>query len=73
MEVRLVVERGADSGHTFRMRAPEMLIGRKKGCGLRIPSAAVSREHCRLELVEGFLTVVPFPEMTVPLVHPQVW
>jgi len=57
MEVRLVVERGAGSGHTFRMRSPEMLIGRKKGCGLRIPSASVSREHCRLELVEGFLTI----------------
>jgi hypothetical protein len=57
MEVRLVVERGAGSGHTFRMRSPEMLIGRKKGCGLRIPSAAVSREHCRLQLIEGFLTI----------------
>jgi len=57
MDVRLVVERGAHTGHTFRMHAPEMVVGRKKGCGLRIPSAAVSREHCRLQLVEGILTV----------------
>jgi len=39
------------------MRSPEMLVGRKRGCGLRIPSAAVSREHCRLQLLEGFLTI----------------
>src|SRR6266536_3564750 len=57
MDVRLVVERGARTGHTFWMHDPEMLVGRKKGCGLRIPSAAVSREHCRLQLVEGILTV----------------
>src|SRR5436190_19067357 len=57
MDVRLVVEGGARTGHTFRMHAPEMVVGRKKGCGLRIPSAAVSREHCRLQLVEGILTV----------------
>src|SRR5262249_46359831 len=52
-----VVERGGHKGHLFRMRAPEMLVGRKKGCGLRIPSAAVSREHCRLQFVQGILTV----------------
>src|SRR4051812_28986694 len=57
MEVRLVVEGGARRGHTFRMRGPEMLVGRKKGCGLRIPSAAVSREHCRLQLAQGILAV----------------
>jgi pSer/pThr/pTyr-binding forkhead associated (FHA) protein len=34
-----------------------MIVGRRKGCGLRIPSAAVSREHCRLQFSEGILTV----------------
>src|SRR5215831_8818801 len=57
MDVRLVVEEGARHGHTFRMHAPQMIVGRKKGCGLRIPSASVSREHCRLQLIEGILTV----------------
>ncbi|MBI1917292.1 MAG: FHA domain-containing protein [Planctomycetes bacterium] len=57
MEVRLVVERGARNGRTFWMHDPEMVVGRKKGCGLRIPSAAVSREHCRLQVFEGILTV----------------
>jgi predicted component of type VI protein secretion system len=57
MEVRLIVDVGGRSGHTFRMRAQEMIVGRKKGCGLRIPSAAVSREHCRLQYSEGILTV----------------
>jgi pSer/pThr/pTyr-binding forkhead associated (FHA) protein len=34
-----------------------MIVGRRKGCGLRIPSAEVSRTHCKLSTTEGYLTV----------------
>src|SRR4051794_5072860 len=71
MDVQFVVERGALSGHAFWMRAPEMLVGRKKGCGLRIPSAAVSREHCRLQFVEGVLTVEDLGSINGTLLNGQ--
>src|SRR5437763_7551700 len=71
MDVQFVVEHGALSGHAFRMRAPEMLVGRKKGCGLRIPSAAVSREHCRLQFVEGVLTIEDLGSINGTLLNGQ--
>ena len=57
MEVRLVSEKGSRRSHVFRMRAPVLVIGRKQGSGVRVPSAAVSRQHCRLEQADGFVTV----------------
>lgn len=42
---------------TIRLRRGETIVGRRKGCGLRIPSGQVSRRHCRLLLHEGFLEV----------------
>ena len=33
-------------------------IGRAKGCKLRIPSKAVSREHCRIDLSNGHVSVI---------------
>ena len=56
MDVRLVVEKGSQRKHAFKMRGGEMILGRKKGCGIRIPSAAVSRQHCRILAADGFLT-----------------
>jgi predicted component of type VI protein secretion system len=56
MDVRLVVEKGSQRKHAFKMRGGEMILGRKTGCGIRIPSAAVSRQHCRLIAADGFLT-----------------
>ena len=56
MDVRLVVEKGSQRKHAFKMRGGEMILGRKTGCGIRIPSAAVSRQHCRLLAADGFLT-----------------
>jgi predicted component of type VI protein secretion system len=57
MDVRLVVERGGRQRDVFRMRGREMIIGRRKGCGLRVPSEAVSRDHCRLRFQRGVLTI----------------
>src|SRR5262245_51042076 len=57
MNIRLVVESGAQRRHAFRMRLPETVIGRKTGCGIRIPSAEVSRQHCRLRFEDGLVVV----------------
>jgi pSer/pThr/pTyr-binding forkhead associated (FHA) protein len=50
MEVKLVITKGAAKKRTFHMNGHELVVGRLKGCGLRIPSGAVSRRHCRLFL-----------------------
>jgi len=57
MNVRLVIVRGAKGKPTFHMRGPELVIGRQKGCGIRVPASAVSRQHCRLRLSKGSLFV----------------
>jgi pSer/pThr/pTyr-binding forkhead associated (FHA) protein len=57
MEVRLVIERGRTRTRVVRLASPETLVGRQRGCGVRIPSAEVSRRHCALRLEDGYLTV----------------
>ncbi|MFO0964455.1 MAG: FHA domain-containing protein [Gemmataceae bacterium] len=57
MDVKLVIRAGAAKKRAFVMKEREMVIGRQKGCGLRIPAAAVSRQHCRLRIVAGVLQV----------------
>jgi pSer/pThr/pTyr-binding forkhead associated (FHA) protein len=57
MDVRLTVARGNSKGKTLRLRSPETIVGRAKGCDVRIPSAAVSRRHCRLSFRETYLVV----------------
>ena len=34
-----------------------MVIGRIQGCGLKIPSGSVSRQHCRLSVADGIVHV----------------
>lgn len=53
MDVKLVVQK-TGAPQAFAMRGPEMIIGRQKGSGVRIPSAEVSRQHCLL-VCEGEL------------------
>jgi len=57
MEVKLVVIKGSTKTREIRLRGGETLIGRQSGCGLRIPSAMVSRRHCRLRRQRGSVTV----------------
>lgn len=57
MNVRLVVKSGGAEPKTYRMTNDEMVIGRLKGCGLRVPSASVSRRHCRLKCADGIVRV----------------
>lgn len=39
------------------IRKTETVIGREKGCKIRIPSTAISRQHCRLAILNDLLTV----------------
>jgi pSer/pThr/pTyr-binding forkhead associated (FHA) protein len=57
MEVKLVVIKGSTKTREVRLRGAEVIVGRQTGCGLRIPSALVSRRHCRLRLQGGSVTV----------------
>ena len=57
MDVKLVVQRNGQSAQTFQLRSVEMIIGRQKGCGIRIPSGQVSRQHCLLAFKEDLLCV----------------
>jgi pSer/pThr/pTyr-binding forkhead associated (FHA) protein len=57
IDVKLVVEKGARKAQTFRLRSRDTIIGRRRGCDLRIPSESVSRRHCRLTFRDDYLTV----------------
>jgi predicted component of type VI protein secretion system len=56
MKVKLVVERGG-MRKIFRIEKPVAIIGRARGNAVRIPSAQVSRQHCRLRLADGVVQV----------------
>lgn len=57
MDVKLVIKSGSRKTRFVRLRSEETIVGRKPGCDLRIPSAEVSRRHCRLSFRDGYLTV----------------
>jgi predicted component of type VI protein secretion system len=56
MEVKLIIEKGAKS-QTIRLQRTVATVGRQSGCQLRIPSSAVSRQHCRLRWRDDCLVV----------------
>jgi predicted component of type VI protein secretion system len=57
MNVRLVLEKKRKRVWTAQLRRPEAILGRAFGCTVRIPSAEVSRRHCRLRIENGLVTV----------------
>lgn len=57
MDVRLVIEHGPTRTRELHLRQPEAVVGRQRGCSMRIPSAEVSRKHCKLRFQDGYLTV----------------
>src|SRR5262245_42958136 len=56
MIVRLVLEKGGKRT-VMQLRPPAAVLGRARGNTVRIPSADVSRRHCRLLLKDGLVTV----------------
>jgi pSer/pThr/pTyr-binding forkhead associated (FHA) protein len=57
MNVNLVVQNGPNRTRKIALRTSEIIIGRKRGSQVRIPSAAVSRSHTRLSVQDGYVTV----------------
>ena len=57
MNVKFVVQRNGRSAQTFSLRSAEMIVGRQKGCGVRVPSALVSRQHCLVTYQDDLLAV----------------
>ncbi len=57
MKVRLVLIRKRKRVWTAQLRQTEATLGRAHGCTVRIPSAQVSRLHCRLRMDNGVVTV----------------
>jgi pSer/pThr/pTyr-binding forkhead associated (FHA) protein len=57
MNVRLVLERRRRRVWTTELRGPEATLGRALGCTIRVPSSEVSRQHCRLRVENGIVTV----------------
>jgi pSer/pThr/pTyr-binding forkhead associated (FHA) protein len=57
MDVRLVVEKGSKKKREIRLKSEDTIIGRRTGCDLRVPSASVSRRHCRLSFRDDCLVV----------------
>ncbi len=56
MNLRLVVERGAPR-RVVEITKPDAILGRARGNTIRIPSAEVSRQHCRLRVEDGLVVV----------------
>jgi pSer/pThr/pTyr-binding forkhead associated (FHA) protein len=56
VDVKLVIEAGPTRTKYINLRAAETVIGRQKGCDIRIPSSTVSRRHCLLRFQDGCLT-----------------
>lgn len=57
MLVQLVLMRNRKRVWTAQLREKEATLGRAVGCTVRIPSAQVSRQHCRLFIKNGVVTV----------------
>jgi len=71
MDVRLVVEKNRKRLRTYSLRNEETIIGRRKDCDLRIPSAEVSRRHCVLSTQAGYLTAEDLDSANGTLVNGQ--
>jgi pSer/pThr/pTyr-binding forkhead associated (FHA) protein len=71
MDVTLVWEKGGKRKQVFHLQGDEMVIGRQLGSGLRIPSADVSRVHCRICREEGYITVEDCASANGTLVNGQ--
>jgi pSer/pThr/pTyr-binding forkhead associated (FHA) protein len=55
MDVQLILVKGARKRQALRLRSEETIIGRRDGSDVRIPSAQVSRRHCRLSFQDDVL------------------
>jgi pSer/pThr/pTyr-binding forkhead associated (FHA) protein len=57
MKLQLVVDKGDGRRQVLRLPQEDAIVGRALGSTVRVPSAEVSRRHCRLRREGGFVTV----------------
>lgn len=57
MDVRLILQRKGKRAWTAQLRRSEATLGRAFGCTIRIPFSEVSRQHCKLRVENGIVTV----------------
>ncbi len=57
MRLKLIVNRGSNSGKEFEVKVPQFVIGRAKGCQLRPDSEAISRQHCAICVTDDAATI----------------
>ena len=69
MDMHLVVEAGGTDTPDVWLRNLPTVVGRRVGCGLRITSQSVSREHCRLERRGDAVVVVDLDSSNGTLVN----
>ena len=48
MQVRLIVQSGVSKGREIALPRGEIVLGRRKGCNIRLSDARVSRQHCKI-------------------------
>jgi pSer/pThr/pTyr-binding forkhead associated (FHA) protein len=72
MEVKFVLEKNGKRKQVFHLSSNEMVIGRQLGSGLRIPSSAVSRVHCRITREPGYITVEDCASANGTLINGQL-
>jgi pSer/pThr/pTyr-binding forkhead associated (FHA) protein len=56
MQVRLILKT-LRNRRVLTIRRPVALVGRAKGCSVRIPENDVSRRHCRIRQKDGFVVI----------------
>jgi predicted component of type VI protein secretion system len=56
MQVRLIVKT-EQSRRVLTINRPVAIVGRAKGCSVRIPHNDVSRRHCRIRQKDGFVLI----------------
>lgn len=47
----------AGGGSLIVLNADHLVVGRDRGCDIRLPSSGVSARHCELELIDGYWLV----------------
>jgi pSer/pThr/pTyr-binding forkhead associated (FHA) protein len=71
MIVRLVFMRKRKRVWTAQLHQTESTLGRAHGCTVRIPSAQVSRLHCRLRIENGVVTAEDLESVNGTFVNGQ--
>ena len=67
----LVIQSGKHKGTRLTLPDKDIVIGRDKGCGIRLASSDVSRQHCRLRWQAGYLHVSDLGSQNGTLVNDQ--